>query len=85
MIYAKCLLSDTITDLCPILGCRHLSPATTPSSTSSETSSASQVLPKGSVVRVLLVRCCSVEPWVCPCAKRGITVGREKEIGAVEK
>jgi hypothetical protein len=26
------------------------------------------VLPKGPVVRVLLVHCCSVEPWVCPCA-----------------
>jgi hypothetical protein len=39
------------------LGCRHLSPATTPASTSGETSSASQVLLKGPVVRVLLVRC----------------------------
>jgi hypothetical protein len=26
------------------------------------------VLPKGPVVRVLLVHCCSIEPWVCPCA-----------------
>jgi hypothetical protein len=37
------------------IGCRHLSPATTPASTLGETSSASQVLPKGSVFRVLLV------------------------------
>jgi hypothetical protein len=46
----------------------YMSSKTTPTSTSGETSSASQVLPKGPVVRVLLVRCCSVEPWVCPCA-----------------
>jgi hypothetical protein len=39
------------------LGCRHLSPTTTPASTSGETSSASQVLLKGQVVRVLLVCC----------------------------
>jgi hypothetical protein len=39
------------------LGCRHLSPATPPASTSGETSSASEVLLKGSVVTVLLVRC----------------------------
>jgi hypothetical protein len=39
------------------IGCRHLSPATPPASTSGETSSASQVLSKGSVVRVLLVHC----------------------------
>jgi hypothetical protein len=26
------------------------------------------VLPKGPIDRVLLVRCCRVEPWVCPCA-----------------
>ena len=38
------------------LGCRHLSPITTPASTSGETSSALQVLSKGLVVRVLLVR-----------------------------
>jgi hypothetical protein len=50
------------------LGCRHLSPATPPASTSGETSSASHVLSKGSVVRVLLVRCQSIEPWVCPYA-----------------
>jgi hypothetical protein len=34
------------------------------------TSSASQVLSKGPIVRVLLVRCCSVEPWVCPYANK---------------
>jgi hypothetical protein len=39
------------------LGCIHLSPTTTPAFTSGETSSASQVLSKGPVVRVLLVRC----------------------------
>jgi hypothetical protein len=39
------------------LGYRHLSPVTPPASTSGETSPTSQVLPKGSVVRVLLVRC----------------------------
>jgi hypothetical protein len=37
------------------IGYRHLSPVTPPTSTSSETASASQVLPKGSVVRVFLV------------------------------
>ena len=47
-----------------------MSRATTPASTSGETSSISQVLPKGPVVRVLLVHCCSVEPWVCPCANK---------------
>jgi hypothetical protein len=51
------------------LGCRHLSPTTNHASTSGETSSTSQVLLKGSVVRVFLVRCLSVEPWVCPFAK----------------
>jgi hypothetical protein len=44
-----------------------LSPATTPASTSSDTSSASQVFPKEPIVRVLLVHCCSIEPWVFPC------------------
>jgi hypothetical protein len=37
-------------------------------SSSGETSSSLQVLPKGPIVRVLLVHCCSIEPWVCPCA-----------------
>jgi hypothetical protein len=39
-----------------------------PIATSGETASASQVLPKGPVVRACwcIVR---VEPWVCPCAK----------------
>ena len=37
------------------LGYRHLSPVTPPASTSGETSPASQVFPKGLVVRVLLV------------------------------
>jgi hypothetical protein len=39
------------------LGCRHLIPIDTHASTLGETLSALQVLPKGSVVRVLLVRC----------------------------
>jgi hypothetical protein len=38
------------------LGYRHLSPVTPLASTSGETSPASQVLPKGPIVRVLLVR-----------------------------
>jgi hypothetical protein len=61
------------------IGCRHLSPATPPASTSGETSSASQVLSKGSVVRVLLVYCSSIEPWVCPCVqKNGFVAGTLK-------
>jgi hypothetical protein len=39
------------------LGCRHLRPATPPSFTSGEISSASQVLLKGPIVRALLVHC----------------------------
>jgi hypothetical protein len=39
------------------LGYKHLSPVTPPTSTSGETSPSSQVLLKGSVVRVLLVHC----------------------------
>jgi hypothetical protein len=39
------------------LGCRHLSPATTPASTLGETSFVSQVLSEGLVVRVFLVHC----------------------------
>jgi hypothetical protein len=50
------------------LGYTHLSPVTPLASTSGETSPASQVLPKGSVVRILLVHFLSIEPWVCPCA-----------------
>jgi hypothetical protein len=70
MINAKCSVSDIITDLCLSEVCRHLSLTTTPASTSGETSFASQVLPKGSIVRVLLVHCCSIEPSVCPCANK---------------
>ena len=47
-----------------------MSSATTPTSTLGETSSASQVLPKGLVVRVFLVCFCSVEPWVYPYANK---------------
>jgi hypothetical protein len=39
------------------LGYKHPSPVTPPASTSGETSLASQVLPKGPIVRVFLVRC----------------------------
>jgi hypothetical protein len=39
------------------LGYRHLSPVTPHASTLGETASASQVLPKESVVKVLLVHC----------------------------
>jgi hypothetical protein len=52
------------------LGCRHLILATTPASTSGETSSASKVLSKGLIVRFLLVHCQSIEPWVCPYVNR---------------
>jgi hypothetical protein len=74
------------------LGYRHLSHVTPPASTSGETASASQVLSKGSVVRVLLVRCLSVEPWVCPCANiflevayQTVTRGISKELKAAQK
>jgi hypothetical protein len=39
------------------IGYKHLSPVTPPASTLGETASASQVLSKGLVVRVLLVHC----------------------------
>jgi hypothetical protein len=45
-----------------------LDSSTTLASTLGETSSTSQVLPKGLVVRVFLVHFCSIEPWVFPCA-----------------
>jgi hypothetical protein len=45
---------------------KHLSPVTPPASTLGETSPSLQVFPKGSIVRVLLVHCRSVEPWVLP-------------------
>jgi hypothetical protein len=57
MLTAKCSVKYCDHRSVSQLGCRHLSPTTTPASTSGETSSASQVLPKGPVVRVLLVRC----------------------------
>jgi hypothetical protein len=41
------------------------------------------VLPKGPIVRVLLVHC-SVEPWVCPCANKKARSER-KEVRSVEK
>jgi hypothetical protein len=51
-----------------------MSPATTAPSTMGETSSASRVLSKGLIFRVLLVHCCSVEPWVCLCANMEASV-----------
>jgi hypothetical protein len=49
--FAKCCNHIFVSQL----GYIHLSPLTPPASTSGETSSSSQVLPKGLVVRVLLV------------------------------
>jgi hypothetical protein len=44
------------------------------------------VLPKGSVVRVLLVRCCDVEPWVCPCANTWLDCcGQYYNLGGLEE
>ena len=65
-VCAKCFVKYCDHRSLSHLDCIHLSPATTPDSTSAKTSSASQVLPKGPVVRVFLVGCCSIEPWVCP-------------------
>jgi hypothetical protein len=50
---------------CTPSGCKHLFPATPPIATSGETSSTSQVLLKGTIVRVCwcVVR---AKPWVCP-------------------
>jgi hypothetical protein len=52
-----------------------LSPATTPTSTSGETSSASQVLLKGLVVRVLLVCSLALNPGSAPMPTNGSIVG----------
>jgi hypothetical protein len=46
-----------LSQICVPTGYKHLHPVTPPASTSGETSPASQVLPKGPVVRVLLVCC----------------------------
>jgi hypothetical protein len=45
------------------------------------------VLPKGSVVRVLLVRCWCIEPWVCPCANKGppILMGDNSPVEVTDK
>jgi hypothetical protein len=43
-----------------------MSLATTPASTSGETSYASQVFLKGSIVRDFLVHCCRIEPGSTP-------------------
>ena len=61
LMVLSALLSIIITYMCPCLGCKHWSPVTTPAFTSGENSSPPQVLPKGLVVRVLLVCCCSGE------------------------
>jgi hypothetical protein len=57
MLIAKCFVKYYDHRSMSQLGCRHLSPETPPASTLGETSSTSQVLSKGPVVRVLLVRC----------------------------
>jgi hypothetical protein len=57
MLLAKCSVKYYDHIFVSQLGCRHLSPANPPTSTSGETSSVSQVLPKGLVVKVLLVHC----------------------------
>jgi hypothetical protein len=57
MLTAKCSVKYCDHRSVSQLGCRHLSPTTPPASTSGETSSALQVLPKGPVVRVFLVHC----------------------------
>jgi hypothetical protein len=65
VMYMRIKISFILLDKCYVnycdhryvshLSCRHLSPTTPLTSTSGETSSASQVLSKVSVVRVLLV------------------------------
>jgi hypothetical protein len=57
MLTAKCSVKYFDYISVSQLGCRQLSPTTPPTSTSGETSSALQVLPKGLVVSVLLVYC----------------------------
>jgi hypothetical protein len=56
MLLAKCLVKYRDHRSVSQLGCRHLSTATPPDSTSGETSSVSHMFPKGPVVMVLLVR-----------------------------
>jgi hypothetical protein len=56
-ILAKCSVKCCNHRSVSELGCRHMSPTTPPSSTSGETSSSLKVLPKGSIVKVLLVHC----------------------------
>jgi hypothetical protein len=75
MIDAKCFVSDIITYLCPSLGCRHLSLATTPTSTLGETSFASQVLPKGSVVGFCWCVVVALNPGSAPMPTNGSVVG----------
>ena len=48
---------------------------TTPASTSGETSSASQVLLKGSIVRALLVQSLALNPGSTPMPTNGSSVG----------
>jgi hypothetical protein len=68
VIYACCIVL-VIDPLDIALGCRHLCLEITPIATSSETTFASQVLPKGPVVRAC--RCAlGDEPWVCPYANK---------------
>ena len=57
------------------LGYRNLSPITPPASTLGETASSSQVLMKGTVVRVLLMRFLSVDPGSSLVPTNGSVVG----------
>jgi hypothetical protein len=70
MLLDKCFVNCFYHRSVSQLGCIHMIPTTPPTSTLGETSFSSQVLPKGLVVRVLLVHFPSVEPWVCPCANK---------------
>jgi hypothetical protein len=65
------------------LGCRYLIPITPPSSTSGETSSASQVFPKGLVVRFLLVHFEALNPGFSPVPINGYVA--RKLLTTVEK
>jgi hypothetical protein len=62
------------------LGYKHLHPVTPPFSTLGETSPASQVLPKGMVVGVLLVRCSTMNSGSDPVITNGSIVGTETVI-----
>jgi hypothetical protein len=67
---AKCHYHRSVSQL----GYKHLHPVTPSTSTSGETSPASQVFPKGMVVRVLLVHCQALNPEFAPVP----TIGSQK-------